>query len=254
MPHDRVSGPERVAERAPSRLSASPGAVAQDEAPARTGGVHRVGGAWLAVPEGLDREAPVPLMVVMHGAGSSGRAMVELLETPAARAGFLLLAPDARGSTWDLLEGGFGPDVATLDATLHEVYSQWRVDPDRTALAGFSDGASYALSLGLANGDRFSHLVAFSPGFMAPDAAHGRPPVYLSHGRDDPVLPIQSCSQRIVPALRRAGYEVDYAEFDGGHAVPPEISRDAFAWVEANVPSPARPSTPAGSTGGRAPR
>lgn len=32
--------------------------------------------------------------------------------------------------------------------------------------AGFSDGASYALSLGLPNGNLFSHIVAFSPGFM----------------------------------------------------------------------------------------
>jgi phospholipase/carboxylesterase len=218
-------------------LSTTHGAATADGAPVRTAGLHRVGSGWLAVPAGVDTGRPLPLVVALHGAGSSGRAMVDLLGTPAARAGFLLLAPDARGTTWDLIEGGFGPDVARLDATLREVYGQWRVDPGRTVLAGFSDGASYALSLGIGNGDRFSHLVAFSPGFMAPDGAHGRPSVYVSHGREDPVLPIDACSRRLVPALRAAGYDVRYTEFDGGHAVPAEISQEAFAWVEAVAPN-----------------
>ncbi|HWT24671.1 MAG TPA: alpha/beta hydrolase-fold protein, partial [Solirubrobacteraceae bacterium] len=151
-------------------------------------------------------------------------------------AGALLLAPDSRGRTWDVIEGGFGPDVATLDEALAAIYAEWPVDPCRTVLSGFSDGASYALSLGLANGDRFSHLAAFSPGFMAPGARHGRPPVFVSHGRADPVLPIDRCSRRIVPRLRSAGHLVCYREFDGGHGVPPAIARDALAWI-ARTPS-----------------
>lgn len=40
--------------------------------------------------------------------------------------------------------------------------------------AGFSDGASYALSLGQPNADVFSHIIAFSPGFMrAPSLVSG---------------------------------------------------------------------------------
>jgi predicted esterase len=41
---------------------------------------------------------------------------------------------------------------------------------------GFSDGASYALSLGLANGDLFTHVLGFSPGFMRVPRHVGRPP------------------------------------------------------------------------------
>src|SRR3712207_7974813 len=51
--------------------------------------------------------------------------------------------------------------------------------------AGFSDGASYALSLGIPNGDLFTHLVAFSPGFAAPDGQRGHPRVFVGHGVDD---------------------------------------------------------------------
>jgi len=50
------------------------------------------------------------------------------------------------------------------------------------AIQGFSDGASYALSLGLTNGDLFTHVIAFSPGFAAPAEQRGRPRIYVSHG------------------------------------------------------------------------
>jgi predicted esterase len=33
-----------------------------------------------------------------------------------------------------------------------------------------------------------------------------------------------------VPALREAGYDVTFAEFDGGHTVPPEIADQSMAW------------------------
>jgi phospholipase/carboxylesterase len=37
------------------------------------------------------------------------------------------------------------------------------------------------------------------------------------------VLPIDRCSRRLVPELQRAGYDVTYEEFDGGHVVPPSV-------------------------------
>jgi hypothetical protein len=42
-------------------------------------------------------------------------------------------------------------------------------------VAGFSDGASYSLSLGIGAGDVFSHVAAFSPGFMTPRDARAHP-------------------------------------------------------------------------------
>ena len=98
-------------------------------------------------------------------------------------------------------------------------------------MTGFSDGASYGLSLGLTNGDLFTHLIAFSPGFMAPATKRGKPPIFVSHGTHDGVLPIERCSRRIVPQLDREGYEVRYREFDGTHTVPRSIARDALEWL-----------------------
>jgi len=103
------------------------------------------------------------------------------------------------------------------------------------ALGGFSDGASYALSLGLTNGDLFTHVIAFSPGFMAPAHQVGAPRIYISHGIHDAVLPIDRCSRRLVPILERAGYDVKYHEFDGPHTIPPDIAREAVEWFVPRV-------------------
>jgi phospholipase/carboxylesterase len=220
--------PRPSASAAEPRIAARPGVP---HAPALEPGLHRVGRGWLAVPAGASPERARPLVVALHGAGSTGRAMVELLGGAADRAGALLLAPDSAGRTWDLIEGGFGPDVAAIGEALLDVYARWSVDPAATTLAGFSDGASYALSLGVANGEAFPHLVAFSPGFVR--LAHGlpRPRIYVAHGREDRVLPIDRCGRRVAHALSTGGYDVHYVEFPGGHTVPPAIVEDAVSWV-----------------------
>jgi predicted esterase len=103
-------------------------------------------------------------------------------------------------------------------------FSSYAIDPARVAIGGFSDGASYALSLGFTDGDLFPHVLAFSPGFAAPARRVGSPRIFVSHGTRDAVLPIDRCSRRIVPTLQRTGYDVAYRKFDGGHAVPPRSS------------------------------
>jgi phospholipase/carboxylesterase len=182
------------------------------------------------VPEGLSAERPAPLVLLLHGAGGDALRTVSLLQSFADRSGLILLVPDSRGATWDLIEGGYGPDVAFIDRALEQTFGSYNVDPKRVAVGGFSDGASYALSLGATNGELFTHVVAFSPGFMAPASRHGSPALYISHGTQDRVLPIDVCSRRIVPQVKGAGYRVLYREFDGPHTVPPEVAAEAVGW------------------------
>lgn len=167
---------------------------------------------------------------MLHGAGGNAQHGVGLLQALADAAGLILLAPESRRQTWDVIMGGYGPDVSYLDRALAQTFARYAVDPTRIAVGGFSDGASYALSLGITNGDLFSHLIAFSPGFMAPAAQEGAPRLFISHGTRDQVLPIGPCSRRIVPQVERAGYDVLYHEFDGPHTVPPDIARQAVDW------------------------
>jgi predicted esterase len=216
-------------QREPGRLHARPREGARSEA---SPGLARLAQGLLYVPPGLDPARPAPLAVLLHGAGGEARGGLAPLLGLADEAGLVLLAPDARGATWDVISGGYGPDVAVIDALLGEVFERLAVDSAAVALGGFSDGASYALSLGLTNGDLFTHLLAFSPGFLAPAAQRGEPAIFVSHGTRDAVLPIERCSRRIVPALREAGFAVDYREFEGGHGVPPAIAAEAVAWLE----------------------
>ena len=174
---------------------------------------------------------PMSLVVSLHGAGGDAQAGLSLLAASADAHGFAVLAPASKGSTWDAVRGHYGEDVAALDEALRRVFSSVAVDPTLVAVAGFSDGASYALGLGLANGELFRRVVAFSPGFVPPAPRSGKPAVFIAHGVHDDVLPIRSTSRRIVPALRGDGYDVTYREFDGGHAVPPEVVSEAVNWL-----------------------
>jgi len=184
----------------------------------------------LYVPAGYGVGKRAPLALTLHGAGGDARSGISHILHLADEAGVVLLAPESRGRTWDVLMGGYGPDVEFIDRALEGTFDQLALDTRRLAITGFSDGASYSLSLGLTNGDLFTHLIAFSPGFMAPATRRGKPPVFVSHGTRDRVLPIERCSRRIVPQLDRAGYRVRYREFDGPHTVPESITREALRW------------------------
>jgi phospholipase/carboxylesterase len=192
----------------------------------------------LHVPKAYDPHRPAPFALTLHGAGSySANGMRRLLPF-ADETGMILLAPSSRGQSWDVLYGGFGRDVANVDAALAYVFERYAIDRARIAIQGFSDGASYALSLGLTNGDLFTHVIALSPGFMAPGKAAGRPPVFMAHGTDDPVLPIDRTSRTIVPRLESSGYDVTYREFEGGHVAPASIVRAAVEWFVQERPRP----------------
>jgi poly(3-hydroxybutyrate) depolymerase len=134
----------------------------------------------LAVPAIYRPDVPAPLLVMLHGAGGSSAGSLRIISERAASEGIVLLAPDSRGMSWDAIRGGFGPDIEFLDRALAQTFDRVNVDPKRVFVGGFSDGATYALSIGIINGDLFSRIAAFSPGFVIRGAATGKPPVFIS--------------------------------------------------------------------------
>lgn len=211
--------------------------LARPHPPSQAGprGLHPLGhnprrDAWIYVPSGYDPALPAPLVVSLHGAGGEGRGHLGHLRSLADEHRLLLLAPTSVDGTWDVIRGGYGPDVIAIEHALNWTFDRYAVSPMQVAVEGFSDGASYALSIGLTNGDLFTCILALSPGFMAPAAQRGVPRIFISHGTGDRVLGIDACSRRLVPRLEAAGYDLRYVEFTGGHTVPEDVAEDGIRW------------------------
>jgi phospholipase/carboxylesterase len=184
----------------------------------------------LIVPEGLDNAHPVPLMVMFHGGGGSAEKIRPVMQPHAEASGFLLLVPQSLMPTWDIVIAGNGPDLQRLDIALAHVADRFALDARRFAFAGHSDGGSYALSNGLANGDVVTHILAFSAGFMTPLHQEGAPHVFIAHGSRDEVTPVETAGRSHAARLKAAGYDVTYLEYDGPHKSQPHIVEAAVRY------------------------
>jgi len=213
------------------RLTARPGAGAKTSLESGRLGLERGERDGIVQVPSAAADGAVPLLVFLHGATQNGGSMLRRVGGAAERLGIAVLVPDSRGRTWDAITGRFDDDVAFLDRALEFVFERLAVDPARLAIGGFSDGASYALSLALANGDLFPRVVACSPGFVMSAPTRGRPRVFVSHGTADQILPIDQCSRVIVPRLRTMGYEVTYREFEGRHEMPADVLDEGLRWM-----------------------
>ncbi len=171
---------------------------------------------------------PFPLLLMLHGATQDATDMFQYLGSTPDETGVVVLAPNSRATTWDAIYSGFGADVEFVNRALDRVFQTTAIDPSRIAIGGFSDGASYAISLGLINGDLFSNIVAFSPGFVVDGSPQGKPRIFISHGTHDHILPINRCGRAIAGSLRSRGYDVTFREFDGDHEIPADIAREGL--------------------------
>ena len=136
----------------------------------------------------------------------------------------------------------YGKDLKALDTSLADLFTKVAVDPAQIGMMGFSDGATYALSVGTANPELFKRVIVFSPGpaylgKSAPDQY-----VFISHGEEDKVLSYAN-ARGFASKLRVRHVPVEFEKFTGGHEVPKAIQEKAFAFFR----------DPVAATGGSAP-
>jgi predicted esterase len=217
-------------------------------APVPSGLIDLGGANFFYVPAGLDQTRPAPLLVLLHGAGGSATSMIHRLSGEADRRGIVLLGVKSRRYTWDAIlaargeaaDNGLGihavqpfaDDPVRIDNALAALFARVAIDPARIGLAGFSDGASYALAIGTANPRLFRAVIAFSPGLNLArrGLALGGQPVFVSHGRQDPVLPYRVSEGEISERLRANGAALTFRAFDGVHEVPDAVAAEAIAF------------------------
>jgi phospholipase/carboxylesterase len=156
------------------------------------------------VPKSYKDGTPMPLVVMLHGL-SGGAERVRYMQPFADEFGLLVLAPEARDRTWGQSNPGFDEDVHYIRAAFDKVTSFFDVDGERVALGGVSDGASYALAMGLAYGDTFNHLMIFAGAFIQPLRRRGKPRLFVGHGTNDRQMPIDRTARKFVPQLKEEG-------------------------------------------------
>lgn len=175
--------------------------------------------ADLFVPDGLEPGTPAPLLLALHGATQSGLSILRTLRAEAQRRGVVIVAPDSRGRTWTLDDGGpIGANAAFIDRALAATFDRVLIERARIAVIGFSDGASYALSTGMVNGDLFSHVLAHAPLRFEASVSVGRPRFFISIGRNDDVsgpTNVEGMAQQ----LEAFGYDVALHRHRGGHQI-----------------------------------
>lgn len=158
----------------------------------------RLAKAYLYVPADYRKETSASLALLLHGTGEDAHDGLAQLRGRRTRRSFPARSRLSRSHV------GSDPEPGTLrsgrshiDRALGYTFSHCAVDPERVGVGGYSDGAFYALAL--ANGDLFSHVLVFSPGFLAPTGQAASPRIFVSHRTRDEWLPIYYCSRRIVP-------------------------------------------------------
>jgi polyhydroxybutyrate depolymerase len=146
------------------------------------------------VPPGYNHEVPMPLVINMHGLGSSyvEQEMTSEMTSKADQAGFIVVYPQAGAGIWNIEAGQIGAiDVNFINQMLDLIESELTVDPRRIYATGFSNGGGMAHRLGCDLSDR---IAAIAPVSAAPMQAQpcdpGRPvPVVAFHGTGDVYAP-----------------------------------------------------------------
>jgi len=117
---------------------------------------------YLHVPASLDESASPPLLIVLHPASSSGRAMALLtgLDAIADEQGFIVVYPNTSGYTWgaDPTDPESPDDVGFIGALIDQLVETNHVDPEQVRLAGFAQGGLMAYRLACEIPERFASV------------------------------------------------------------------------------------------------
>ena len=188
---------------------------------------HIAPSAFAYVPSTIT--GPAPLIVVLHGAGGDARYFLDQFKHEADQRGAILLSVHSSGRTWAQRKPKDDEaDVANIKAAIAELTAKAPIDEGRTTVMGFSDGASYALSIGMAYPGLFRTIVAFSPGYaFAPSNIDTEQRIFIAHSRRDPILPAVNV-RYMIKGLEGAGYSPEVHWFNGGHEIDPQLKNAAL--------------------------
>jgi phospholipase/carboxylesterase len=198
---------------------------------------------------------PAGLLVLHHGRGADENDLLGLADVldPQRRLHIVtprapLTLPSSPGYHWYVVPRVGYPNPETFQAAYaelarfhDELWERTGIGPERTVLGGFSMGSvmSYAAGLG---GDRpapagvmaFSGFVPTVEGWQPSLDDRGSLPVFIAHGRRDPVIEI-AFARRARELLESGGLPVEYHESDAAHHIDPALVPPAVTWLSTVV-------------------
>lgn len=235
----------------------------------RAAGVEAAG-TWggLRARTSGERRHPRQLVILLHGWGAPGDDLVPLGDELAAP-GRLLVFPEAPlsamagGRAWWPLDLarlqsarargeeralrqetplGLPEARARVTALVTELTRQTGVPSPAVFLGGFSQGAMVATDVTLASPGLAGGLIVLSGSITAEGEWMSRLPrlepglpVFMSHGRVDPVLPF-AFAEALRDELQAAHHPVTWVPFDGGHGIPGIVLSKLQAFLGAGAP------------------
>jgi phospholipase/carboxylesterase len=180
------------------------------------------------------------LVVLLHGYGADGNDLIGLAShwqrwmpgaefvapnapdrVPGAPSGFQWF-PIARLDPHEMRDG-VGNAAPRIEEFLNAELERLQLPPERLVLAGFSQGAMLSLHLGLGRATPPAAIIGFSRLLVSPPPdARPRPPVLLTHGAVDNVIPVNAMFAAAA-VLGRSGVPVQWHLAPGmGHGIDPE--------------------------------
>ncbi|MBI4230244.1 MAG: PDZ domain-containing protein [Planctomycetes bacterium] len=161
-------------------------------------------------------DAPLPLVVLLHGTNSSTGYMFHNWEPVAGREA--LLAAPWGNRNWN--DGQEANDDAFVMKMVDEILAGFDIDLARIYVTGHSRGAYYTFEWGVERGDLFAAAGMFAGGRAATDGASDRRcPFIQYHGELDRSVPCAS-GRQAEEALKAAGHAVEFIMEPGGTADP----------------------------------
>jgi phospholipase/carboxylesterase len=193
----------------------------------------------LLKPDGFEAGAGWPLIVLLHGYGTSMYDLLGLGEEIDGT-GYVYAFPNAPiaipigpghyGYSWVAREGvaTAPPDAAGLDEQidilLEELKQHTGAGDGQIVLGGFSQGGGVTLRYGLPRPDLFAGLACLSGSFRDAESlrhllpAERKQPIFLAHGRYDPMVPLER-GRGTRTFLEAEGYAPVYREYDMAHQI-----------------------------------
>lgn len=207
--------------------------------------------------------APTPSVAIiwMHGLGADGNDFVPIVKELNLKGcpGIRFIFPHA--ATMPVtMNGGYvmrawydilGTDIAKREDEAGLRQSQISIEQliarenargipsDRIILAGFSQGCAMTLQVGLRYPETLAGLLCLSGYVPLRDvvakerhSANQHTPIYMAHGRADPVIALQRAEQSR-DLLQELGYKIEWHEYMMQHSVCAEEIDDIGVWLQA---------------------